>query len=50
MNKSVAILWYMTDYFGNKRWEVTNKVTWLEYVQYSKDVSGEGTQWKAQMI
>jgi hypothetical protein len=50
MRKSVAILWYMKDHFGNMRWELTQKTTWLDYVQYSKSVSGEGTQWKAQMI
>jgi hypothetical protein len=50
MRKSVAILWYMRDHFGNMRWELTSKITWPEYVQYSKDVSGEGKQWKAEII
>ena len=49
MRKSVAVLWYMIDHFGNMRWEVTSKLTWAEYLQYSKNVSGEGKHWKAEI-
>ena len=50
MNKTIAILWYMPDHFGGKRWELVRKTTWAEYLVYCKEVSGEGTSWKAIII
>jgi hypothetical protein len=50
MRQSVAILWYSKDYFGKFRWELVRKITWPEYLDYSKTVSGEGKEWKAVII
>ena len=50
MRKSVAILWYGKDLLGNLGWDLVRKVTWAEYLEYSKTVSGEGKDWKAVII
>jgi hypothetical protein len=48
--KSVAILRYRTNLFGRKEWHLDYKLTWTEYLEYSKNVKGEGENWKAQII
>ena len=50
MKKSVAILWYSKNLVGEYGWDLVRKVTWVEYLEYSKLVSGEGTNWKAEII
>jgi len=35
---------------GEYGWNLVRKVTWAEYLEYSKQVSGEGTNWKAEII
>jgi hypothetical protein len=48
--KSVAIWWHEVDLMGNFRWALEYKLTWSEYLEYSKSVSGEGNKWKAVII
>ena len=48
--KSVAILRYRTNLLGRKEWHLDYKLTWTEYLEYSKNVNGEGENWKAQII
>jgi hypothetical protein len=50
MKKSVAIIWYSKNLVGEYGWNLVRKVTWAEYLEYSKQVSGEGTNWKAEII
>jgi hypothetical protein len=50
MKKSVAIIWYNKNLVGEYGWNLVRKVTWAEYLEYSKQVSGEGTNWKAEII
>ena len=50
MKKSVAIWWYSKDLLGNYGWDLVRKVTWAEYLEYCKQVSGEGQNWKAEII
>jgi hypothetical protein len=48
--KSVAILWWEGDLLSQPRWALHAKVTWSEYQQYAKTVTGEGKSWKAVLI
>lgn len=48
--KSVAILRYRTNLFGQNEWHLDYKLTWTEYLDYSKNNKGEGENWKAQII
>jgi hypothetical protein len=48
--KSVAILWWEGDLMSQPRWALHAKVTWSEYQQYAKAVTGEGKSWKAVLI
>jgi hypothetical protein len=48
--KSVAILWWENDLLNRSRWVLHAKVTWSDYQQYAKTVSGEGKDWKAVLI
>jgi hypothetical protein len=48
--KSVAILWWEDNALGRSRWALRAKVTWSEYQQYAKTVTGEGKDWKAVII
>lgn len=50
MKNTVAILWYSKNLVGEYGWDLVRKVTWAEYLEYSKQVSGEGTNWKAEII
>ena len=50
MKKSVAILWYRKNLLGEYGWDLVRKVSWAEYVDYSKMVGGEGKNWKAEII
>jgi hypothetical protein len=48
MRKSINILHYQQNLLGAYTWKKTTVLTWQEYLQYSKTVSGEGKQWKAE--
>jgi hypothetical protein len=48
--KSVAILWWESDLLNRSRWTLRAKVTWSEYQQYAKTMTGEGTDWKGVLI
>jgi hypothetical protein len=48
--KSVAILWWDGDLISQPRWALRAKVTWSEYQQYAKSMTGEGKSWKAVLI
>jgi len=50
MKNSIAILWYSKNLVGEYGWNLVRKVTWAEYLDYSKQVSGEGKNWKAEII
>jgi len=48
--KSIAILWWESDLLNRSRWTLRAKVTWSEYQQYAKSMTGEGTSWKAVLL
>jgi hypothetical protein len=50
MKNTVAILWYSKNLVGEYGWNLVRKITWAEYLVYSKQVSGEGSNWKAEII
>jgi hypothetical protein len=48
--KSVAILWWENDVLNRSRWILHAKITWSQYQQYAKTMTGEGKDWKAVII
>jgi hypothetical protein len=48
--KSIAILWWENDGLNRSRWVLHAKVTWSQYQQYAKTMTGEGKDWKAVMV